>query len=198
MAFSSEDIYPGWSKDLGSVVVRNSGTVAGKVSLKVSSVISNENTETEPEMTLSGAPRSNGTTSVGKDMPGVQVDPTGYTGESGAGELWDQMNFTFYVDNDPHNGRMEWYEPVIWRAGALDMTSSLSYRIPIDTNIFPADHGFDETLSPGEEFAIGVVAFFFSDTSGIMASQPQYNGLNNNMAMTDDVEFDIVFGLDQL
>jgi len=190
MAWSSDNMEPGTTYNAGTVEVRNSGSISGKVTLMVSNVVSNENGELEPELSWSGIGSR-----YGRDLPDTEVDPTGYDNNTGYGELWDQMNLKFYVDQND-NGVMEWYEPVIWSGMALDMTSY--YSIPVNTNLFPADHGFDETLDAGESFKIGLLVTFFNDTSSPMSSQPQFNGLNNNMTMSDDAKFDVVFGLEQI
>jgi predicted ribosomally synthesized peptide with SipW-like signal peptide len=192
MVWGSGNMVPGEIYNAGTVEVHNNGSIPGKITLMVSNVISNENGELEPELSWSGTGNR-----LGRDLPDTEVDPTGYDNNTGYGELWDQMGLKFYVDlND--DGVMQWNEPVVWGGAALDMTSSGAYHIPTDTNLFPANQGFDETLNPGESFKIGLLATFFNDTSSIMSSQPQFNGLNNNMTMSDDAVFDVIFGLEQI
>lgn len=190
MVWDANNMKPGTVYNAGTVEVLNDGSVSGKVTLMVSNVVSDENGELEPELSYSGTGAR-----YGRDLPNTEVDPTGYDNNTGYGELWDQMNLKFYVDAN-NNGVMEWNEPVIWDGMALDMTSY--YSIPVNANLFPANQGFDETLDPGESFHIGLLVTFFNDTSSPMSSQPQFNGLNNNMTMSDDAKFDVVFGLEQV
>jgi predicted ribosomally synthesized peptide with SipW-like signal peptide len=192
IVLNSENMQPGKVYNAGTVEVRNDGSIAGKVTLKILNPVSNENGELEPELSLSGIGNRQG-----RDLPNTEIDPTGYDNNTGYGELWDQLGLKFYVDEN-ENGVMEWYEPVIWGGAATDMTSSGAYHIPVNENLFPADHEFDETLNSNESFKIGLLVTFFNDTSSIMSSQPQFNGLNNNMAMSDDARFDVVFGLEQI
>jgi len=190
MTWTANTMVPGTTYNAGTVEVKNTGSVSGKVVLKVANVVSDENGELEPELSYSGIG-----VRYGRDLPDTEIDPTGYDNNTGYGELWDQMNLKFYVDANA-NGVMEWYEPVIWSGMALDMTGY--YKIPVNENLFPADHSFDETLDPGESFKIGLLVTFFNDLSSPMSSQPQFNGLNNNMTMSDDAKFDVTFGLEQV
>jgi len=210
MVWDADNMVPGGVYDGGVVEVRNNGSVAGKVTLEVANVVSNENGLLEPERTWTLDPIGPVNNS-GQDLDGVQVDPTGFNQNGGDGELWDQMGLHFYVDTSgtggqsgPPNGKFDWWEPVIFSSAALDMTTGSAYYIPLNTNLFPADHGFDEVLEPGESFKIGLLYRFFNDNASIMNSQPQFgiragqpSGLNNNMAMSDDAVFDIKFGLVQ-
>lgn len=178
--FSSNELIPGETINVGTVELKNEGSIAGKITLQVKNPVSNENGLVEPE------------TSDG-DIDGEEIDPTGYDANEGDGELWDMSTLNLFVDVN-NDGEFQWNEPVIWRGDHLDMTSY--YSIPLDTNLFPADHGFDETLEPGESVHVGLLVTFKTDAQ--LASQPQYIGLTNNMAMTDDMTFDLEFGLEQI
>ena len=179
---SVDNMKPGEMRLLGIFKLKNAGTVPGKLTLKIKNPVSHENGLEEPEIAAG-------------DQPGVEIDPTGYDANEGDGELWDQCAMKIFVDENK-DGVFQWYEPVIYDGPmGLDMTSY--YSIPLDTNLFPATQGFNETLNPGEVIWIGIFIKFFDDQGSPMTSQPQYNGLTNNMAMGDSIEFDIEFGLIQ-
>ncbi len=179
VSFVGEDMIPGKTVNAGTISLSNSGSVDGILTVKVSNPVSNEISEIEPEI-------SSG------DVPGAEVDPTGYDANGGDGELWDMSTITIYFDMNG-DGEMQWYEPTVWNGQHLDMTTT--YRIQLDTNLWSANHGFDGVLAPGETVNLGVLAKLKTDAQ--LASQPQYNGLNNNMAMTDDMQFDLIIGLEQ-
>lgn len=173
-------IAPGETYNAGTMTLSNDGSIGGELTVMVSNPSSNENGMIEPE-------------EAAGDIDGTEVDPTGYDANSGDGELWDMSTMTIYFDMN-NNGKMEWNEPVVWNGQHLDMTTH--YSIPLDTNLWTANHGFDGVLDSGESVNLGVLVKFKSDAQ--LASQPQYNGLNNNMAMTDDMSFDLVIGLEQI
>ena len=163
--------------------LKNAGNVDGKLTLKIKNPVSNENGREEPEIDAG-------------DPAGAEFDPTGYDANGGNGELWDQCKMKIFVDAD-QSGDMQWNEPVVYSGPmGLDMTSY--YSIPLDTNLFPANQGYDETMNSNEVIWIGITVTFMDDTGSPFTSQPQYNGLTNNMAMGDDIEFDIEFGLNQI
>ncbi len=181
--FTAENISPGETRNLGTVTLKNVGTIDGALVLKVKNPISHENGILEPEAEAG-------------DTEGVEIDNTGYDANEGDGELWDQLKFKFYVDLN-QDGQMQWNEPVIYDGPmGLDMTSY--YSIPLDENLFPANQGYDNVLSPDETADIGLIATFFNDQESPMTTQPQYDGMTNNQVMTDDVTFDLIFGLDQV
>jgi len=180
MAYSAKNLVPGETVNGGIVTLKNSGSIDGLLTVQVSNPSSNENGEIEPEI-------SSG------DVAGTEVDPTGYDANTGEGELWDMASMTIYFDTN-RDGVMQWNEPTVWVGDHLDMTSY--YSIHLDSNLWTANHGFDGILGPDEEVDLRVLVKFKSDTQ--LASQPQYIGLNNNMAMTDDMSFDLIVGLDQV
>lgn len=180
MKFSASNMVPGQTYNGGIITLTNVGTIPGVLSVKVSNPASNENGEIEPEL-------SSG------DIVAAEVDPTGYDANSGDGELWDMCAITIYFDINS-DGIMQWNEPTVVVAEHLDMTSYFS--IPLDTNLWVPNHGFDGVLNSGGLVDLGVLVKFKTDAA--LASQPQYIGLNNNMAMTDDMSFDLVLGLEQI
>lgn len=180
--YEGENLVPGNTVNAGTVALTNNGDTPGKLILKISNPNSNENGLFEPEETDG-------------DVDGSEIDPTGYDENSGDGELWDMSTIKLYVDSD-NNGSMRWNEPVIWGGQHVDMTSH--YSIPLDTDLGTEDlaHGFDGTIQPGETVYVGLLVTFKTDSQ--LASQPQYNGLTNNMGMSDDLSFDVIFGLEQI
>lgn len=178
--FTGTDLYPGITHNAGTVTLTNIGGVAGTVGLQLLNPCSQEGSLLEPELQFG-------------DLPGQEIDPTGYDANCGDGELWDMATLKFYVDLNS-DGAFQWYEPVIWGGQHLDMTSY--YSIPLGTNLFPANQGFDETLAGGQSFDIGLLVTFKTDAQ--LASQPQYIGLCNSMAMDDSMTFDLSFTLDQI
>ncbi len=184
VVFTSEELLPGSTKNAGTAAVTNSGTIPGKFTLMISNVVSNENSLLEPEI-------------EDGDIDGQEIDPTGYDANSGDGELWDMLSLTLYIDKN-NDGKMQWNEPVIVNAVHTDMTTGGGFRILLDQDLGTADtaHGFDGIINPGETVHVGLLVKFKDDSQ--LASQPQYNGLTNNMAMTDDVSFDLIFGLEQV
>lgn len=182
MKLKANNMKPGDSYNAGCLRLKNAGSVAGKLTLMVSNPVSHENGLVGPEI-------------ADGDSPGTEVDLTGYDANGGDGELWDQIKLNIYVDTN-NSGDFQWNEPVISRLPmGLDMTSY--YSIDLDTNLFPANQGFDETLDAGEKVHVCVDATFFDDQSSPMSSQPQYDGMTNNQAMTDSAVFDIIVGLEQ-
>lgn len=182
--FTAEDLLPGVTKNAGTVAVTNAGSIPGKFTLMLSNVNSNENSLLEPE-TADG------------DVEDQEIDPTGYNANTGDGELWDMLSLTLYVDTN-NDGVMQWNEPVIVNAVHTDMTTGGGFRILLDQDLGTADlaHGFDGIINPGQTVHVGLLVKFKDDSQ--LKSQPQYNGLTNNMAMTDDVSFDLIFGLEQI
>lgn len=184
VVFSADQLVPGETLNAGTAEIKNNGSIPGKLTLMLTNVNSNENGLLEPE-TADG------------DVDGQEIDPTGYDANSGDGELWDMLSLTIYVDSN-NDGVMQWNEPVIASAAHTDMTTGSGFRILLDEDLGTADvaHGFDGILDPNETAHIGLLIKFKADSQ--LSSQPQYNGLTNNMAMSDDVSFDLVFGLEQV
>lgn len=185
--FSGEYLLPGVEYNAGTVELKNVGTVDGNLTLKVTNPVSNENGVEEPE-------------SQAGDSDGTEVDLTGYDANDGDGELWDQCKMKIYLDLN-NDGVMQWNEPVVYSGPmGLDMTSY--YSIALDTNLFPSS-GLLKTdttdiLSPDETIHVGLLVEWMDDAGSPFTSQPQYNGMSNNQAMGDDMQFDLVFGLEQI
>ena len=182
--FSESNLVPGETVNAGTVTLSNVGSLSGELTVAVSNPKSAENGMIEPELSAG-------------DVAGTEIDPTGYDMNSGNGELWDQAGMTIYIDMNS-DGVMQWFEPVVWRGEYLDLTSGSGYHIPLDTDLGAADvaHGFDGILAPAASVDLGILIKFKDDST--FSSQPQHGILNNNMAMTDDLSFDLVIGLEQL
>ena len=181
--FSADNMAPGHTYNAGTITLRNNGSIPGRLTVKVSNPVSHENGLMEPEITDG-------------DLPGVEIDPTGYDANAGDGELWDECAMKLYFDMNS-DGIMQWNEPLIYDGPTgLDMTAY--YSIPLDTNLWTPNHGFDGILDPGETVDLGIYIKFFNDQASPMTSQPQYTGLTNNMAMSDDMQFDLIIGLEQV
>lgn len=183
MKFSGDLMVPGSEVNAGTITLENVGTIDGILTVMVSNPVSHENGTLEPEL-------------ADGDIAGQEIDPTGYDANTGNGELWDQCKMKIYFDMNS-DGVMQWNEPLIYSGPmGLDMTSF--YSISLDTNLWVANHGFDGILSPGETVDLGLYVTFMDDQGSPFTSQPQYNGLTNNMAMSDDMQFDLIFGLEQV
>ena len=181
--FAETNMAPGTTYNAGTITLGNVGTLSGVLTVMVSNPVSNENDLIEPEV-------SDG------DAPGVQVYLTGYDANAGDGELWDQCKMKLYFDMNA-DGVMQWNEPLIYSGPmGLDMTSY--YSIALDTNLWTPNHGFDGVLAPSGTVDLGLYVTFLDDQASPFTSQPQYNGMTNNQAMTDDMTFDLIIGLEQL
>jgi predicted ribosomally synthesized peptide with SipW-like signal peptide len=186
-SFSGNNLLPGVEYNAGTVELKNVGTVDGNLTLKIINPVSNENGVTEPE-------------SDAGDSDGVEVDLTGYDANEGDGELWDQSKMKIYLDLN-NDGVMQWNEPVVYSGPmGLDMTGY--YSIPLNTDLFPSAGllrtDTTDILSPDETIHVGLLVEWMDDAGSPFTSQPQYNGMSNNQAMGDDMQFDIVFGLEQI
>ena len=181
--FSADDMIPGNEYNAGTITLKNVGMIDGSLTVMVSNPISHENGLLEPEIDAG-------------DSAGTEVDLTGYDANDGNGELWDQCKMKLYFDINS-DGVMAWNEPLIYDGPmGLDMTSY--YSIPLDTNLWTPNHGFDGILGPGETVDLGLYVTFLDDQGSPFTTQPQYNGMTNNQAMTDDMQFDLIIGLEQI
>lgn len=181
-SFTGNDLKPGVQVNAGTVELKNTGSLDGLLSIKVTNPTSDEGQLFEPELTAG-------------DIAGQEIDPTGYDANSGDGELWDLSAIKIYFDIN-NNGVMEWNEPVVANALHTDMTTGSGYRLLLDTNLWTANQGYDGILSNNETVKLGVLVTLKEDAS--LRSQPQYNLLSNNMTMGDSMSFDLVVGLSQI
>jgi len=167
--------------------IKNAGTVPGNLTLKVKNPISHENGLEEPEI-------------ADGDAAGQEIDPSGYDANGGNGELWDQVCLRIYIDEN-NDGDWDFNDAVIYsNFGTPSVDYSSYYSIPLDTNLLPAsDYKVPSMwiiMDPGAVLKIGVDVYFVDDTSSWWWGGQ--SGLTNNMAMSDDVTFDIEFGLVQV
>jgi len=162
--------------------LKNFGTIAGDLTLKVKNPVSNENTLEEPELAAG-------------DAINVEVDPTGYDANGGDGELWDQCKMHIFYDSNDNQVFEGWLGDIelVSTSMGLDMTSY--YSIALDTDLAS---GKGINLGPSDMIDIVVKITFMDDTGSPFTSQPQYPAwYTNNFAMSDDIVFDIEFGLVQ-
>lgn len=183
--FNAENMAPGNSYNGGCVDLENIGTLDGLLTVKVLNPVSNDNTEIEPEL-------SSG------DVAATEVDTSGYDANDGDGELWDQIATRIYLDtgagSHTGNGSWDWDDTSIFsNYGTPGNDASSTYNLPLDEDL-AADNAV--TLAATENVSLCVDVHFIDDESswwwGIM------DGMNNNMAMTDDAVFDIELGLTQV
>jgi predicted ribosomally synthesized peptide with SipW-like signal peptide len=86
MAFSTANMKPGSVYNGGWVQLHNAGTIDGVVTVQANNLVSNENGLLEPEIDAG-------------DLDGVQIDTDGYNGNTGDGELWDQISVKMCYDH---------------------------------------------------------------------------------------------------
>jgi predicted ribosomally synthesized peptide with SipW-like signal peptide len=182
--FQADNMLPGNTYSGGCVELANAGSSDGILTLKVQNPVSNENGELEPEL-------SDG------DVVDTEIDPSGYDANSGYGELWDQLTVRFFIDDGAGshtgNGVWDWDDTAIYsNFGTPSVDYSSYYSLPLDSDLV----GGDITLSAGQSATFCTEVHFVDDQSNWWWGAQ--NGLTNNMAMSDDVVFDIVFGLEQV
>ncbi len=182
--FNAEGMVPGKSYDTGCVTLRNAGTVAGKLVVKVANLVSNENGLLAPEI-------------ADGDSSGVEVDPTGYDQNNGDGELWDQITFKMCVESGagPHatNKKCDWDDTILKSFSSTQDDYSSYYSIK--QNYDYADNK-NIIIEPGEEKSFCTAVKFIDDqTNSWWGAQ---GSLTNNMAMSDDAQLDLIFGLVQV
>lgn len=188
--YSVSKLKPGEIRGTPTYAIKNTGSVPGRLSYKVTNVTTNENGVSEPE-------RAAG------DADTVRLDPDGHSiAASGTGELLDQVYLTFWVDDTPGQrpAPYDWEDAKYW-AGYPDESSY--YQLPVDTDLMAGKKwrsgpyaGQDLILYPGQTAYIGIGVQFINDT------QTDYgwilDGVRNNAAMGDDFKFDIELGLKQV
>ena len=187
--FTLSNITPGHWYDAGTITVRNAGSVPGRLSIKIKDPVSHENTLEDPEIKAG-------------DATGIEVDPGSYDANEGDGELWDLCFMRVYVDGN-HDGKYTCGSDgdCIIEENALDKTEY--YHFPIDEDLFPVETNYychDEyiDLDPGETVDIGVQIYFYSDDGGGPAGGWSRNLPPDETAMTDDLQFTMEFGLNQI
>ena len=184
MKFSAEGMLPGHSYDTGCVTLTNAGSIPGKLSVKVVNLVSNENGILDAE-------------AAEGDTPGTEVDPTGYDANSGDGELWDQITVKMCLDDGAgsHTGnhKCDWDDTIIKGFSSTQDDYSSSYSIPVGTDLAASK---DIILQPGESVDFCTAVKFIDDESN--AWWGRQGSLTNNMAMSDDAQMDVVFGLTQV
>lgn len=103
--FSASNMVPGVDVNGGCVVLNNTGSIDGLLSVKVRNIISNENSLLEPE-TADG------------DEAGVEKDFNSYDGNSGDGELWDEMATGLWIEagagSHSTNGTWDWDDKAVY------------------------------------------------------------------------------------
>jgi len=182
--FTATNMAPGHSYIGGCYDVRNAGSLPGALTLKVNNVVSNENGEIEPEL-------SDG------DVAATEIDPSGYDANTGNGELWDQLDVKFFIDDGAGshagNGVWDWDDHAIFsNFGTPSSDYSGYYSLPLNTDLV----GGTMTLTAGQTRRFCTEVYFVDDdTNWWWGGQA---GLTNNMAMTDDVTFDMILGLVQI
>lgn len=181
--FTADELVPGTSTSGGCTTLKNVGSVDGTVSVEVNNLVSNDNGLEEPEIEAG-------------DTAATQHDPTGYNNNTGNGELWDQITLALCADDGTGshtgNGVCDWDDTFIKSFSSTQDDYSSYYSIK--TGVDLAD-GKNITLAPDEEVSICAEAKFIDDESNSWWGGQ--GSLSNNMAMGDDAQFDITFGLVQ-
>jgi predicted ribosomally synthesized peptide with SipW-like signal peptide len=181
--FTSDDMKPGNTYNGGCVTLKNVGSMDGTVSVKINNLISHENGITDPE-------------SKDGDVSGTQIDPTGYNNNTGNGELWDQITIKACFDDGTGshtgNGQCDWDDTILKGFSSTQDDYSATHSIKLDTDLAA---GKNIVLNPGEKIDFCVGVKFIDDTSNSWWGGQ--GNLTNNMAMGDDAQFDVAFGLEQ-
>lgn len=180
MPYTVTNLKPGENRGTETYTIKNTGTLPGLLSFKVTNVITNENDLIEPE------------TSAG-DAIDTRLDPDGHSiAASGKGELLDQVYLVFWVDDTPGSrpAPFDWQDTKYW-SGYPD--ESTYYQLPVNTDLMA---GKNIVLDPGEVMYMGVGVKFIDDTD--VPYGWILDGVPNNAAMSDDFSFDIEMGLKQL
>ncbi|MFP4006239.1 MAG: TasA family protein [Candidatus Hadarchaeia archaeon] len=166
-----DKIKPGDTIFTGFKTLKNEGDLDGVLTVTIKNLYSNEEDLTAAEIAAG-------------DSAGVQLDPDGFSQESGYGELWDQITFSFVKDDG--DGVLGWQDDTI----GLYPDESGSYHIPVETPIT-----LDSDFEVGEELGIGIKIHFIDDSNS--SSGWILDGVSNNAAMSDTVEMDLDFDLVQ-
>lgn len=178
--FSVTNMKPGDSLGSPTYEIRNTGSLTGVLSYKVTNIVLGENGVIEPESTVG-------------DAENLRLDPDGFSvAASGFGELFDQCYIRFWVDDTPGQrpANFDWQDNKFW-AGYPDESSY--YSLPVGVDLMD---GKNIVLDPGEVMYMGVVTNFIDDTN--VPYGWILDGVKNNAAMGDDFKFDIELSLKQL
>jgi len=186
--FSADNMAPGNIYNGGTIKIKNAGSIAGRLTVKVTNLISNENGLLEPEI-------------EDGDTAGNEIDPTGYDANGGDGELWDQITIRIWVEgcgyggagSHDNNGKWDWDDTHLKDFGSTQDDYSSSYSIKLDTDLAA---GKNIILNPGDEITLGIDVKFIDDTSNSWWGGQ--GSLTNNMAMSDDAQLDLIIGLEQV
>lgn len=186
MLFSANGMEPGGTYSGGCVTLTNVGSIPGKLTLKVQNPVSNENDVLEPEL-------SDG------DVDGAEVDPTSYDGNAGDGELWDQLAIRFFLDtgagSHTNNGVWDWDDKTLYsNFGTPGNDATGYYKLATDTDLAASAN---YVLAPQASVHFCTDVHFISKPSDGW-DWGHWGSLTNNMAMSDDAKFDLIFGLNQV
>jgi len=166
-----DKIKPGDTIFTGFKTLKNEGDLDGILTVTIKNLYSNEEGLKAGEIDAG-------------DSAGVQMDPDGFSQESGYGELWDQITFSFVLDDG--DGVLDWQDSSI----GLYPDESSYYHIPVEEPIM-----LDSNFEVGEELSIGIKIHFIDDSNSSYGWI--LDGVSNNAAMSDTVEMDIDFDLVQ-
>ena len=182
--FSADNMQPGKFYDGGCVTLTNAGTLPGQLSVMVNNLVSNENDLVEPEI-------SDG------DAPGLEVDLDGYHGNTGDGELWDQISVGFCLDagagSHSTNNHCDWDDIRFKSPGSTNDDYSSYYSIKQNYD-YAASKNI--VLQPSESVVFCTELRFVDDATNSWWGGSA--GMTNNQAMTDEALIDFIFGLSQL
>lgn len=173
--WTTKKMEPGQTYFTGFKRLKNKGNIDGNLTVTIQNLVCKENGLEGPEIKAG-------------DSAGTQWDPDGFSQEGGNGELWDQILFSFVIDDGDgcHMCPADWKDTTI----GLYPDESGYYSIPVGSPI-----ALDSDFDPGEKLDIGIKIKFLDDT------WTQYgwilDGVPNNAAMGDSIEMDLVFDLTQ-
>ena len=166
---------PGDTYFTGFKTLKNVGDVDGNLTITITNLVCRENGREEPEKAAG-------------DPAGTQMDPDGFSQDTGNGELWDQVLFSIVIDNGDgtHQAPTSWLDETI----GLYPDESSYYSIAVDSPIV-----LDADFDPDEEISIGLKITFIDDLNTPYGWI--LDGVSNNAAMGDSIEMDLVFDLVQ-
>jgi hypothetical protein len=170
----------------GCVALANVGSVPGLLSVRVLRPVSHEDSVWEPEADAG-------------DSAGVQVDPSfsdSVNDNGGNGELWDQLAFQFCLDgNNDGACEADADDTLIYsNYGHPGSDYSTTYNLPLGDDLASGD---GIILAPGDSRVFCTDAVWVGDTTDWWWWDAGL-GYTNNVAMSDDAEFDIEFALRQV
>lgn len=183
--FSTSNMVPGEKYHAGTVTLSNAGTVDGILTLMIDNPVSHENGILDAE-------------ADDGDLVDQEIDPSGYNANTGDGELWDQTTLRICLEtgagSHSTNNICDWDDTTLYNnEGTPGNDYSATYRLPIATDLAEDNH---ITLAAGDSVNLVVEVTFVDDQSNWWWGG--MNGVTNNMAMSDDMVFDVIFGLKQV